>query len=88
MPLPLTTKEDDPLSTSAITVRDHDAGPLLTPSDLAERWSCSTGWLANLRSAGSGPPFAKVGSLVRYPLADVLAYEQAGRVEPVTPGVA
>lgn len=48
---------------------------LLTARDLAERWQCSPGSLANQRSEGSGPRFVKLGKLVRYRLADIEAYE-------------
>ena len=50
---------------------------LLTPTKLAERWGCSTGWLANMRSAGGGPKFLKLGSNVRYRVPDVLEYENS-----------
>jgi len=53
--------------------------PLLTSAELAERWGCSTGWLANLRSAGLGPPFLKLGSNVRHRVPDVIAYEESCR---------
>ena len=50
---------------------------LLTSAELAERWGCSTGWLANMRSAGVGPRFLKLGSNVRYRVPDVIAYEDS-----------
>jgi hypothetical protein len=50
---------------------------LLTSAELAERWGCSTGWLANMRSVGVGPPFLKLGSNVRYRVPDVIAYENS-----------
>jgi hypothetical protein len=55
----------------------------LTPPDLAERWHCSVGWLANLRSAGRGPAWLRVGSKVLYSLDAVEAYELHRRVEPL-----
>jgi predicted DNA-binding transcriptional regulator AlpA len=48
---------------------------LLTERDLADRWRCSKGWLANLRSAGEGPRYHKLNKLVRYRAGDVDAYE-------------
>jgi hypothetical protein len=48
---------------------------LLAPPELAARWGCSVGHLANLRSARGGPNFLKLGGNVRYRLADVMAYE-------------
>ena len=53
----------------------------LRPDDLAERWALSPKSLANWRSAGVGPAYFKAGSMVRYALADVEAFELAGRVE-------
>jgi hypothetical protein len=60
------------------------AGPseLLTPRELAGRWACSIGHLANLRSAGLGPTYLKIGTSVRYRLTDVLEYETARVVTP------
>lgn len=57
--------------------------PYLTPSSLAERWHCSPGHLANLRSLGSGVRYVKVGRSVLYPLDAVQAYESANTVEPL-----
>jgi hypothetical protein len=55
----------------------HQLPQLLTSAELAERWGCSTGWLANMRSAGVGPRFLKLGSNVRYRVPDVIAYEDS-----------
>jgi helix-turn-helix protein len=52
----------------------------LTPTHLAKRWSVSVGHLANLRSAGEGPAYLKLGGRVLYRLADVEIYEQHLRV--------
>lgn len=54
---------------------DPAAEVLLTERELAERWRCSRGSLANQRSRGEGPPFLKLGVLVRYRLADIASYE-------------
>jgi hypothetical protein len=56
---------------------------LLTARELAERWGCSVGHLANLRSAGLGPAYLKIGTSVRYRVSDLLSYEQAHLVDPV-----
>jgi hypothetical protein len=50
---------------------------LLTPSELAERWGCSVGHLANCRCARLGPTYLKLGSSIRYRMADLLAYEES-----------
>jgi hypothetical protein len=56
----------------------------LTPADLAERWGCTVGHLANLRSEGkSALPYLKLGHHCRYRLADVLAVEAASVVTAV-----
>ncbi|MGJ9414356.1 helix-turn-helix transcriptional regulator [Aeromicrobium sp. CF4.19] len=47
----------------------------LRATDVAARWGCSRGWLANLRSAGEGPPYVKIGSSVLYRLVDLEEYE-------------
>lgn len=50
----------------------------LTPAELSKRWggAVTTGTLANWRSKGQGPAFAKFGSRVRYPLARVVDWEK------------
>jgi hypothetical protein len=53
---------------------------LLTDADLAERWNCARGHLANLRCAKAGPPYVKLGAMVRYRLADVVTFEESGIV--------
>lgn len=51
----------------------------LTPAELSKRWNgaVTTGTMANWRSKGIGPAFAKFGSRVRYPLARVVEWEAA-----------
>lgn len=39
---------------------------LLTEEEQAEAWNLAPKTLANQRSAGKGPPFIKLGRLVRY----------------------
>lgn len=56
------------------------AREFLSPTELAKRWHSSPGHLANLRGASRGPAYVKIGNKVLYDLADVEAYEQAGRV--------
>lgn len=53
------------------------AAEYLTPADLTKRWgdAVTTGTLANWRSKGKGPAFAKFGSRVRYPLSAVVTWE-------------
>lgn len=53
---------------------------LLTPADLAERWSMSVGTLANLRSARKGPAYLRIGGAVRYRPEDIERYESEAMV--------
>jgi hypothetical protein len=53
---------------------------LITPEQLAERWSTSRSYLANLRNQGKGCPYVKLGRRVMYRAADVKHYELARRV--------
>lgn len=55
---------------------------LLTSKELAARWGCSAGTLANQRSAGTGVKFVKFANRVRYRLSDVLEYEANRIVDP------
>lgn len=58
--------------------------PILRPTDLAERWATSAGRLANMRSAGIGPKYCKIGASIRYRLSDIEAYEEANTVAPLS----
>ena len=59
------------------------AQPVLrTPKELASRWCCSVGHLANLRSAGAGPNYTKISG-IRYGVVDVVAYEDSRAVSLV-----
>lgn len=49
--------------------------PLLTPTDLADRWSIPLRRLATWRYQGGGPAYLKIGGAVRYRVQDVEAYE-------------
>lgn len=54
----------------------------LTPSELARRYkeTVSVKTLANWRSAGTGPPWVKIGGRVLYALEDVQLWEAARRM--------
>ena len=52
------------------------SGSFLTPSQLAERYEIAEATLADWRYKGNGPLYLKVGRLVRYPLAEVEAWER------------
>ena len=49
---------------------------LLTSKDLAKRWSMSEKTLANHRCNGTGVPYVKLGTAVRYLVSDVLTFEK------------
>lgn len=57
---------------------------MLRADELAIRWSTSPGRLANLRSAGRGPRYCRIGTSIRYRLEDIEQYEAANTVEPVS----
>lgn len=63
-----------------------DPEPLYTPQQVADRYGCkSLGSLANARSLGHGPRWLRLpNGRVRYPLSDLLAWEQAS-TRPPTP---
>ena len=62
----------------------HDPHAIhLSADQLAARWQTTRGHLANLRSAGRGAPFLKIGARVMYRLSDVLAYEAECIVQPL-----
>lgn len=58
-------------------MNELDTGPTihLTPPVLAQRWSMSVGHLRNLRYAGAGPAYLKLGGRVVYRLTDIEDYE-------------
>jgi hypothetical protein len=55
---------------------------LLDTDQAAPIVGCSTKKLANDRSAHKGPPYIKIGSLVRYRLADLQQFILSHRVDP------
>lgn len=55
----------------------------LTPAQLAQRWACHAGWLANERSAGRGIAYLKIGSKVLYSLAEIERHEAAATIQPL-----
>ena len=55
---------------------DHTVTHLNT-QQLAARWHVSVGHLQNLRSAGIGPAYVKIGARVLYTLAAIESYEIA-----------
>jgi hypothetical protein len=61
---------------------------LLTARELAERWGCSVGHLANLRSAGLGLAYIKLVSSVRYRVSDLPHHESAHTVSARAPATA
>lgn len=56
---------------------------MLNAHTLADRWGTSAGRLANMRCAGTGPIFVKIGGSIRYRLSDIEDYERANTVAPV-----
>ena len=50
----------------------------LTPAEVSARYDggISVRTLANWRSAGTGPKFTKLGGAVRYPIEEIVKWEQ------------
>jgi len=66
--------------------------PYLTTEQLAERWGLKASTIKNLRARGVGPEYITASRKflpagtprVRYPLAQVLAFEEAHGIAPLT----
>lgn len=57
---------------------------LLTPRELAARWRCSVGHLANLRHLARGPEYLKLhGGRVLYDQATIEGYECGRLIAPL-----
>ncbi len=52
---------------------------LLTEDEVAGQLGCSVALLRKWRRVGGGPPFCRIGRLVRYSEADIAAYIDACR---------
>ena len=64
----------------ALLIQMHDE------TEAAEILGCSVAAMQKWRLLRSGPAYVKVGRLVRYAEADLLAYLEANRVEPAAVG--
>ncbi len=53
--------------------------PAFTETELAQRWNVSAKTLQRWRYEGIGPPYIKLSKAVRYPVDEIVAYEQANR---------
>lgn len=64
-----------------------NSASFLSPQQLSQRWggAVSTATLANWRAKGRGPAWVKVGTRIRYRLADVEAYEREQTRQPRPP---
>jgi len=68
-----------------------DTNAYLSTEDLAARYGLARGTINKWRQRGQGPAFYKRGSiatnprtpLIRYKLADVLAWEQSNNITPI-----
>jgi len=67
--------------------------PYLTTEQLAHRWGLKPSTIKSQRARGSGPPHYVIPRIalpagerrVRYPLASVLAFEEANGITPLNP---
>jgi excisionase family DNA binding protein len=55
---------------------------MFNEKEVAERLNCKVSTLRKWRLLGSGPAYVKVGRLVRYREADLIAYLDAHCVQP------
>ena len=62
---------------------DLSGDRLLTEDAAARTLSCSVGLMRKWRLRGDGPRYCRLGRLVRYSEADLLAYIEQNRVEAV-----
>ena len=53
--------------------------PAFTETELARRWNISAKTLQRWRCEDAGPPYIKLSKAVRYPVGEIVAYEQANR---------
>ena len=53
--------------------------PAFTETELALRWNVSAATLQRWRSDGVGPPYIKLSKTIRYPVDEIVAYEQTSR---------
>ena len=53
--------------------------PAFTETDLARRWNVSIKTLQRWRSEERGPPYIKLSKAIRYPVDEIVTYEQAIR---------
>lgn len=62
---------------------DHES-IYLTPDELAERWRCTRGHLANMRQVSQGPAYLRVNNgRVLYDRQAIEQYERDHVVEPL-----
>jgi hypothetical protein len=55
----------------------------LSQQDLAIRWARHVQTLTKWRTLRRGPPFVKLGKIVRYAMSDILEFERNGLSKPV-----
>ncbi len=58
--------------------------PMWNAAQVATYLNTTLGRLANMRCAGIGPAFVKVGHSVRYRVEDIEAYVNANTVQPMS----
>ena len=62
--------------------RPKDEDRLISTAEAAGFLGCSPDWLERGRCYGYGPPYRKIGRLVRYRLGDLIDYRDASKVDP------
>jgi hypothetical protein len=62
--------------------RPKEEDRLLTTKEAAGILGCSASWLERGRCYNYGPPYRRIGRLVRYLLTDVIAFRDASVIHP------
>ena len=62
--------------------RPRDDDRLITTKEAANMLGCCPNWLERGRCYGYGPPYRKIGRLVRYRVAEVIVFRDAEVIQP------
>lgn len=62
--------------------KSKDEDRLISTGETAEMLNVSPAWLERGRCLGYGPPYFKIGRMVKYRVGDLVAYRDGGRRFP------
>lgn len=63
---------------------DTEPPKVMTPAMLAKRWQCSERHVRNMIERGDLPAFRLGGKLIRIRHDDVVKFEKAGGIDPIS----